>query len=102
MDLPGVLHPEVLARIACPAVEDEPMLVRAVTALVALTFATVGMSTPLGGAEGVASRSAPAAASTGIEGVTVDVLVGYLSGPGRSRTCLAKSSGWVDCHRFSA
>lgn len=53
MDLPGVLHPEVLARIACPAVEDEPMLVRAVTALVALTFATVGMSTPLGGAEGL-------------------------------------------------
>lgn len=56
------------------------MLVRAVTALVALTFATVGMSTPLGGAEGVASRSAPAAASTGIEGVTVDVLVGYSPG----------------------
>jgi hypothetical protein len=26
----------------------------------------------------------------------------YLSGPGRSRTCLTKSSGWVDCQRLSA
>jgi len=30
------------------------------------------------------------------------ILAMYVSGPGRSRTCLTKSSGWVDCQRFSA
>jgi hypothetical protein len=56
------------------------MLVRVATALLALTFATAGMSNPDGGAKGIPSGSAPAAAANGIEGVTVDVLVGYSPG----------------------